>query len=78
MADFNPSARGRGPGRLGAWYEVKLTSGEAFTGRYMAVDFTDTDRADHILEFDCGDSVEHVRYAHLYSAIRISKLKRRG
>lgn len=68
------SARGRGPGRLGAWYEVRLFDpAKTFRGRFSEVDFTDKDRTKHVLEFEreVGPPVV-VYYGELEAAIPLN------
>lgn len=79
----NRSAPGRGPAKFLRWYEVHLFDGTVFRGRYLEVDFTAKDRAEHILWFatdDGGPEIVEVKYGDLEAAIPLNPTirKRRG
>lgn len=66
---------GRGPGRPGHWYEVRLYGGERFFGRFREADNLDAPKVDHELIFDLdGDGgvrtgTRRVRYGDLSAAV---------
>lgn len=70
---ITPAQPGRGPGRIGAWYEVILFTGEVFRGRFKAVDTHQRAKVDHLLGFATEDGeFRDIRYGDLRGALPLN------
>ena len=75
---WTPSSPGRGPGRLRDWYTVKMVDDSDFEGRYIAVDYTDPDKANHVLTFELENgTIRKVLYGEVLDCLPKNPERRR-